>query len=65
MANIKAIHYLPTLFSSNTNMVFQKSDADDDVGHGNIVCHKYAYVVICETLQNCLNIYIPSLCIGM
>ena len=37
MANIKAIHYLPTLFSSNTNMVFQKSDADDDVGHGNIV----------------------------
>lgn len=61
MANIKAIHYLPTLFSSNTNMVFQKSDADDDdddVGHGNIVCHKYAYVVICETLQNCLSIYL-------
>ena len=39
-------------------MVFQKSDADDDVGHGNIVCHKYAYVVICETLQNCLSIYL-------
>ena len=39
-------------------MVFQKSDADDDVGHGNIVCHKYAYVVICETSQNCLSIYL-------